>query len=106
MTSEFEIVQEPDLVWPYLQTVHTHSDAHRDQFGFLPYAAYQEQSEKGRLLVARDTTTHEYFGHLLFGGKHSNIKIFQIYVVAEKRGSGIARSLLSFLIRYAKKNRD
>ena len=87
----------------YLEQVRNLADAHRRELGFLPRSAYPEAAMKGNLWVAIDVVSREFRGYLLSGGRHPHLKVFQICVHPDHRSSGVARTIITELIRYATK---
>ena len=85
---------------PYARQVGNLADTHREEFGFLPKNAYVEAAKRSNLWVSIDETSGVLLGYLLFGGQHPRMKVFQVCVHPEHRSNGIARSLVSKLVRY------
>ena len=85
---------------PYLDEIITNADSNRTSFGFICKSAYPESIEKGFLWVlALDKI---YIGHLLFGGKYPNLKIFQIYIMSCYHKKGYGKFLVEEFIAYSR----
>ena len=95
------ILKQVNQVMPYVERVRRLADDHRDEFTFLPKDAYANGAERGNLWVVVDTVSLDFRGYLLLGGQHPRMKVFQICVHPNHRSSGIARMLVSELIRYS-----
>ena len=85
---------------PYLHTVQSHADNHKNEFGFLPQGAYQAQALQEKLWIAVENKKQHYLGHLMFGGTGSCLKVFQIYVHEDFQKQGIAERLLEEFVNY------
>lgn len=92
------------LVHPYLKLVQEAGDENKRELGFLARSAYEQQADHGRLWVAVNSETSKYIGHLLFGGRYPNLKIFQMFVHQSHRNAGIAASLVNELEKYGEAN--
>ena len=64
--------------------------------GFLPTEALNDYLERGRVLGAK-TGGGRLIGYLLYAPSHGRLRIVQVCVSAESRGSGIANRLLERL---------
>ena len=93
------IVIDPNEIKTYVDEIRQLADANKDALGFLPASVYSESAMKGGLWVAVDRI-RKVRGYLLFGGRFPRLRIFQIFVRSEYRGSGIARTLLEKLRDY------
>ncbi len=92
--SNTKILKNSQEVLPYLDTIKTATDANRNSLGFLSVGAYEDAIKNGKLWVAADANGN-YLGHLMHGGKPpQELRIFQIYVGENGRGSGVATSLI------------
>jgi GNAT superfamily N-acetyltransferase/predicted nucleic acid-binding protein len=63
--------------------------------GFLPDAALRERAARGTLLIAR--LDHDIVGYLLYDLPRSEVRIRQLVVHSQHRGSGVARRLVDAL---------
>jgi GNAT superfamily N-acetyltransferase len=102
--ASFKVLTDRQEVQPYVKTVSDQADTHKNELGFIPRSAYQEQSHKGRLWVAVSTDNQEYAGHLMFGGQQPSVKVFQVFVNDQFRGRGVGRLLIDELVSFAKAN--
>ncbi|MCB1551840.1 MAG: GNAT family N-acetyltransferase [Alphaproteobacteria bacterium] len=97
MAAQARILKNPQEILPYLNAIKEAADANREALGFNPVGVYEDSIKKGKLWVAADAKGN-YLGHIMLGGKPpQELRIFQIYVGQNERGSGIA----SFLINEA-----
>lgn len=87
----------------YLNDVCIHADANRESFGFLPQQSYIERAQENRLWVV-STASGQYAGHLIYGGKHPTLKIFQIYISESFKGKGLAIKLIEEIQNFAIEN--
>lgn len=87
----------------FLFDVCTHADDNRESFGFLPEQSYLERAQENRLWVLT-TDDNEYVGHLIYGGKHPTLKIFQIYIAEGYRGLGHSNRLITEIKEFAESN--
>ena len=85
------VIKKPKLVFPYLVRVQKSADKHKDKLGFWSKSAYEELCLQGKLWIATDKD--KYAVHLLFGGTFPQLRVFQIFVLTEYRGQGIAKRL-------------
>lgn len=83
----------------HIRDVQLAADSAKDEFGFLPASAYDEFAAKERIFIA--TIDGKYAGHLAFGGVYPRLKIEQLFVNADHRGSGVGKRLFSSLKEYA-----
>ena len=97
------ILKHSERVISYVEQVRDLADAHRRELGFLPSSAYREAAMKGNLWVAIDAASKEFRGYLLCGGRHPRLKVFHLCVHPDHRSSGVARTIVAELIRYATK---
>lgn len=97
------ILKRAEQVKAYVECVRRLADDHRDEFTFLPKDAYANGAVRGKLWVVVDTVSLDFRGYLLLGGQHPRMKVFQICVHPDHRSSGIARMLVSELIKYSTK---
>lgn len=95
------ILKNIDQVMRYVNDVRRLADKHRQEFGFLKDVVYADHAKRGNLWVVVDTASIDFRGHLLLGGQHPRMKVFQICVQRDHRSLGIARMLISELIRYS-----
>lgn len=98
-----KILKKYEDVREYLDDVCAHADMNRESFGFLPEQSYLERAQENRLWVAT-CDNGIYAGHLIYGGKHPSLKIFQIYVSDQYRGTGLATTLIDEIKRFSKEN--
>lgn len=84
----------------YVSQVRQLADENKKSFGFLPKNAYEYAASHGRLWIAVNEKG-EMQGYLLFGGRHPRLKVFQIYVCDEYRGSGVGKKMIDELIKHA-----
>jgi GNAT superfamily N-acetyltransferase len=98
------ILSSTQDVAPYLARIASIADQHREEFGFLPFTAYEERALRGRLWVATSAGRDQILGYLAFGGSQSSVKIVQLYVDPLARRKGIASALLDRLKDYARAN--
>ena len=96
------IVIDPNEVKTYVAEIRQLADANRTELGFLPASVYSESAVKGGLWVAVGST-RKVRGYLLFGGRFPRLRVFQIFVRSEYRGSGTARILLEKLRDYGER---
>lgn len=96
------IVIDPNEVKNYVGEIRRLADANKDALGFLPASVYRESAIKGDLWVAVDRA-RKVRGYLLFGGRFPRLRVFQIFVRPEFRGSGTARTLLEKLRDYGER---
>lgn len=74
-------------------------DANRSALGFWPASVYAEAALAGRLWVAT-SEDGTYLGHLLFGGKYPDLKVFQLFVSPGQRGKGVGVALIEALVGF------
>src|SRR5690348_12634672 len=98
---EFSVLKSPDEVLPFLTSVVESADKFKDELGFLPHTAYQDQAEKGRLWIFIDPNL-QYAGHLMFGGYRQALKITQMFVETSHRRHGLASLGLNALKDHAR----
>lgn len=100
-----EISDKVNDVVPFLTQIRTNADAERDAFGFLPESAYESAAQAGHLFVALRWNNGDahLMGHLLFGGRFPHLRIHQLHVAKNFRKTGVARSLISFLVSFAER---
>lgn len=96
------IITDPKEVKNYVGEIRRLADANKDALGFLPASVYRESATKGDLWVAVDRA-RKVRGYLLFGGRFPRLRVFQIFVRPEFRGSGTARTLLKKLRDYGER---
>ena len=96
------ILKDAEQVVPYIEQVCELADAHRGEFGFLPKRAYFDAAMRGNLWVAIDVESSDLQGYLLFGGRHPQLRVFQICVHPSFRSSGIGRAIIEELKSFAK----
>lgn len=60
---EFIILTKADETEPHVENVQILADTSRDELGFLPASAYEEQCIKGRLWIAIETETGSIAGY-------------------------------------------
>ena len=94
------VLTRADQVMPYAEQVRILADAHRHEFGFLPKNAYAEAATRNNLWVSVDKVSRILLGYILFGGQHPQMKVFQVCIQAGHRSRGVARKLVSQLIKY------
>ena len=94
-----EIKDKPEDVFPFLPFVKAGADSAKEELGFLPEKVYDNLAVSGKLLVATVKAKGEetYAGHLMFGGIYPHAKVFQLFVDAGCRGTGIAGRLIGHL---------
>ena len=97
------IVVDPNEVKHYVDEIRKLADADKTALGFFPASVYRESAMKGDLWVAVDRA-RKMCGYLLFGGRFPRLRVFQIFVRPEFRGSGTARTLLETLRDYGEKH--
>jgi len=97
------IVTDPKEVTNYVDQIRQLADDNKTELGFLPTGVYRESAMKGDLWVAVDRTRKVLRGYLLFGGQFPRLRVFQIFVRPEFRGSGTARTLLKKLRDYGER---
>ena len=95
-------VTDPNEVKNYVDEIRRLADANRTALGFLPASVYRESAMKGGLWVDVDRT-RKMRGYLLFGGRYPRLRVFQLFVRPEFRGSGTARTLLEKLRDHGEK---
>lgn len=83
----------------FVEEVQKFADRNTATLGFTPKLAYVHAAARGRLWVAIDDQGG-YCGHLYFGGKHPNLRIWQLFVPTAHRNQGIGRELVNALVRY------
>ena len=93
------IITDPKEVTNYVDQIRQLADENKTELGFLPASVYRESAMKGDLWVAVDRA-RKVRGYLLFGGRFPHLRVFQIFVRPEFRGSGTARTLLKKLRDY------
>lgn len=98
--TDIRLLSEYEDVQPFIAEVRKAADRHRESLGFLPSAAYEPQAAAGRLWVAIDSSTNEYAGHLLFGGRFPHLRIFQLFARANRRKKGVGSALIKSLIKH------
>ncbi|MDH5721901.1 MAG: GNAT family N-acetyltransferase [Alphaproteobacteria bacterium] len=94
-----KILKTSHEVMPYLEHIIQIGDNNRTIFGFLPRDAYKQKIEQEKLWVSTDDAGN-YLGHLMYGGKYSEIRIYQIYSSPENRTQGVASSLIQEIVKY------
>lgn len=100
MTSKIQILKTPQEVLPHLEAIRVATDANKNSLGFLSVGTYEDAIKKGKLWVAEDDNGN-YLGHLMHGGKPpQELRIFQIYVGENSRGSGVASSLIEEITQH------
>ena len=97
------IITDPKEVTNYVDQIRQLADENKTELGFLPTGVYRESAMKGDLWVAVDRTRKVLRGYLLFGGQFPRLRVFQIFVRPEFRGSGTARTLLKKLRDYGER---
>jgi GNAT superfamily N-acetyltransferase/predicted nucleic acid-binding protein len=90
-------------VTPYVDTVQTIADKNKRELGFLAKTAYEQQANQGRLWIAVSSDTGDYIGHLMFGGRFPNLKVFQMFVLPIYRGKGVAAEVIDELAKYGER---
>ena len=93
------IVTDPNAVENYIDEIRALADADTSALGFLPAHVYRDACMRGRLWIDIDNDG-KLRGYLYFGGRYPRLRVFQIFVRPEFRGSGIARKLLRKLREY------
>ncbi|MHB8792896.1 MAG: GNAT family N-acetyltransferase [Thermoleophilia bacterium] len=97
---KFEILKTYEQVDQHIDTVRQAADRERSAFGgLLPPKSYRQQASLERLWVVM-SAKGEYAGHLMFGGSHSSLKIWQLTVDPRFRGHGLAKRLVEELVEY------
>lgn len=93
---------DPREVRRWVAAVRAGADSDKDALGFLPAQAYEQAATQGTLFVAVDRRGGHgrYAGHILFGATYPHAKIFQVFVPASDRGSGVGRQLIQALLGY------
>src|SRR5665213_689584 len=83
----------------YSELVREQGDSERDVLGFLPRSVYSEAAVQGKLYVATVEVAgrEHYAGHLLYGGKFPNLRVFQLYTLPQFRGQHIGSNLIDSL---------
>jgi hypothetical protein len=98
--SNTKILKNPQEVLTHLETIKAVTNANRNTLGFLSVGAYEDAIRNGKLWVAADTNGN-YLGHLMHGGKTPQaLRIFQIYVGENSRGSSVASSLIKEITQH------
>lgn len=98
---QFKISWERRDVLTHLKDVQAAADGARNEFGFLPSAAYSEAAARGHLILAVNSEKANesiYAGHLMYGGVYPHARVFQTHVAAKFRGTGLGGRLLRTLI--------
>ena len=93
------IVKDPNAVENYIGEICALADTNKSALGFLPAHVYRDACMRGRLWIDIDNDG-KLRGYLYFGGRYPRLRVFQIFVRPEFRGSGIARKLLRKLREY------
>lgn len=88
-------------VSPFLAIATDAADKMRDELGWLSRNVYETYALKGNFWVA--SNDGNYAGHLLFGGKYPDLRIFQVSVEEKFRGNGIGRALIEDLSNFGQK---
>ena len=94
------VLTRADQVMPYAEQVRILADAHRHEFGFLPKNVYAEAATRNNLWVSVDKVSRILLGYILFGGQHPQMKVFQVCIQDGHRSRGLARKIVSQLIKY------
>jgi len=97
------IKTRPDDVAQFAGHAQQRADAERDALGFIPKGAYQEAALQGKLWIATTLAAESetYIGHLLFGGAFPTLRIFQLFVEAGERRSGVGSAMIESLVKHA-----
>ena len=99
MTEAYILTQVRQVI-PYVDRVSRLADQHRSEFAFLPDTSYADAAMRGNLWVAVDRTSREFQAYLYFGGRVPRMRVFQICVQPGHRDSGLARRLISELVKH------
>jgi len=95
---------ESDDCSRYINEVARLADQNKQSFGFNPLKVYEEMSLKEQLWIAINDDK-DVCGYIMFGGKYPSLRVFQLFVIKEYRGGGIASLLLNELIEHGNLNR-
>ena len=94
------ILKHVRQVIPYVDRVRRLADQHRNEFAFLPETSYADAAMRGNIWVAVDRISKKFRAYVYFGGRVPRMRVFQICVQPEHRDSGIARRLVSELVKH------
>ena len=94
------ILKHVRQVTPYVDRVRRLADQHRNEFAFLPETSYADAAMRGNIWVAVDRISKKFRAYVYFGGRVPRMRVFQICVQPERRDSGIARRLVSELVKH------
>ncbi len=100
MAIKFQILKHPKKIKKFLGAIKDAADSERNALGFNAVGVYKENIKVGKIWVAVDSK-EIYLGHIMFGGSPPHLlKIFQIYVTKQSRGSGVAATFVKEIIKY------
>ena len=93
------ILDSYEKVKNFIYKAQESADTERKSLGFIPKSGYEKSAYQGKLWIAINDQ-QEYIGHLMFGGKIPQYKIFQLYINSEYRKYGTAKKLIEALVEY------
>ncbi|SFE16294.1 hypothetical protein SAMN04487819_108275 [Actinopolyspora alba] len=82
--------EDPEL----LDQVMRLGDQYRDRLGHLPWSAYDEAAEQGRILAACPPGERKVLGYALFRLPRDEVVLTHLCVGSDERGAGIAKMLV------------
>ncbi len=99
------IINDPEQVSIYKENINARADSNKKSLGFLPFPVYEEMIHQGKVFAAIEETITKKscIGHLIFGGKFPNMRIYQVAVDKSHARKGIGKKLVKAAIDHAKK---
>lgn len=97
--ASFEIIRTEEEGARFLDRLSKAVDDHRSAFGFAPRTLYSSRLRASGLWIL--TKEDEYAGHVMFGGALPTLKVWQLFVLPQHRGHGLARKLIDELVDHA-----
>ncbi|WP_417623031.1 GNAT family N-acetyltransferase [Parasphingorhabdus sp.] len=89
------IVTSRETIESYIDEIQAAGDSERNAFGFLVPGAYKEFVYQERAVIAISDDDHSLAGYVLYGGAFPQAKIFQTYVLPDRRGQKVGEKLLA-----------
>ncbi len=98
------IIKDPEQVSIYKKNITDRADLYRDRLGFMPFSAYKNMIDRGKVFAAIEETVagKSCIGHLIFGGRFPNGRIFHVAVDKSHLRKGIGEKLVNTVMDYAK----
>lgn len=95
----FDVLEGHRAVEEWLDLVRQASDNHRNEFGFVPRAVFDQAARRGNLfvLLAHSEAEVLYAGHLMFDRAFPRAHVRQMFTLPSFRRQGAASVLLDYL---------